>query len=334
MSVTLKDIAQKANVSVTTVSRVVNHNDTTICSEETQNLIWSLVDELGYKAKRKQAGQVGKSEYKIGYVLGQSVDTAYDPFYSMILKGIEAEAVSTGVTLAFGCFTPGLYRPEAFKKILEDSQVNTVIYMSVEKELLALLIDHQVDLVVAGVEMMSAIPEGADYVGVNFYTDTLKWLQTKVLNRYDRVGYVGNPHTGRYKAYLDAHKLMNKPLNPDYRILIDGWKTDAAKIAVLDYLDSGKELPEVFFCPSDRLAVGVMIALRERGIDVPGRVKVLGFDNIEMAEYVSPRLTTIEVPGYNIGRMAVRAALARVTGERDYPVQFIMPTHFVERESL
>jgi len=336
MSVTLKDIADKVNVSVTTVSRVVNYQDTSICSEETQKQIWKLVHELGYKpkGKNKADGSVA-SELRIGYVLGDSMDRLYDPHFSQLLKGIEAEALASNVHIAFGCFTPELYKPEVFSNILESSNVGAVIFMSHEFSPLLQELRKQdnIHVIVAGVEIGKGLEE-FDYVGVDFYNDTIYWLQNKMLERFESIGYVGFQHTLRYRAFVDAHKLMRRSIGTEIIIEEQSWTTDSAKLALNDYLESGRTLPEALFVSSDALAIGTMIALKQHGLRVPEDVKIMGFDNIEMSNYVTPSLTTIDIPKLNIGRAAVRAAIERIKGERDYLVKMILPTEFIQRESL
>ncbi|MCQ6560752.1 LacI family DNA-binding transcriptional regulator [Paenibacillus mendelii] len=334
MSATLKDIAKKAGVSVTTVSRVVNHQDTSICSEETQSLIWKLVKEVGYNPKKKnRPHQDSETELRIGYVLGSSTEQHHDPYYSQVLRGIEHEALLSGVHIPFGCFTPDLYQPEVFERILEESKVGAVIYMSYSPLLEVLRGRRDIHTILAGIELEGALP-GSDYVGVDLYGESRKWIMDKLMHTFEHVGYIGYEATVRYQAYKDAHKLMERPINPGYSIFAKDWSTDAAKLAVTAFLEGGGKLPQAFFCASDIQAIGGMLALRQHNIRVPEDVQVLGFDNVEMSSYVSPPLSTIDVPKFNIGRSAVKMAIERIRGERDYPINVTMPTAYVQRESL
>ncbi|UVI28268.1 LacI family DNA-binding transcriptional regulator [Paenibacillus spongiae] len=334
MSATLKDIAKRAGVSVTTVSRVVNYQDTSICSEETQSLIWKLVEEVGYHPKRKaRAKQEGDSELRIGYVLGSSTEQHHDPYYSQVLRGIEHEALQSGVHIPFGCFTPDLYKPEVFVRILEESKVGAVIYISYSPLLEVLRNRKDIHTILAGIELEGALP-GSDYVGVDLYGESRKWIMEKLMNSFERVGYIGYGATVRYQAYLDAHKLLGRPIDPGYSIFAKDWSTDAAKLAVASFLEGGGKLPEAFFCASDIQAIGGMLAMRQHNIRIPVDVQVLGFDNVEMSSYVSPPLSTIDVPKFNIGRSAVKMAIERIRGERDYPINVTMRTSYVQRESL
>ena len=132
MAVTLKDIAKKANVSITTVSRVINDQRPSMCSEETELHIRRIAAELGYAPRSRKRGleTARDNGLRIGYVLGESTDRIYDPHFAQMLKGIEAESLASGVPIVFGCFTPGLYEVEVFRKIVADTGVGAVIYMS------------------------------------------------------------------------------------------------------------------------------------------------------------------------------------------------------------
>ncbi|AJY75337.1 LacI family DNA-binding transcriptional regulator [Paenibacillus beijingensis] len=340
MSITLKDIAKRVGVSVTTVSRVINYNDRTICSEDTQKLIWSLANELGYQPKNNRTLEENKETLKIGYVL--STEIMSDPYYSQLLRGIESEALRQGATIVFGCLAPDLYNPESFRKIVNESKAEAVIYLNGAGDLFAELIkEDNLHIVMAGMEQNSLaksmpdhIRRNYDYVGVDFYNDTLHWLLTRLLKRSRHNGYIGPKRSARCSAFLEAHRIANAEIDPDCMLFTENFKAESGKAVVTEFLTKGKKPPEAFFAGCDTLAIGAMQALKEHQYDIPKDVKVLGFDNIDMAGYVSPPLTTIEIPMINIGRAAVKAAAERIRGERDYQLNYILPTNFVERESL
>ncbi|MGG1515509.1 LacI family DNA-binding transcriptional regulator [Paenibacillus oryzisoli] len=339
--VTLKDIAKKVNLSVTTVSRVVNYNDTNICSEETQKQIWSLVESMNYKVKSKKAKTIKKTvhqeAYKLGYVLGQSSYASQGSYGYHIIKGIESEVVNRGSTIAFSCLNLELYKPAELCERIEEAAVDAIIWVAgTEKAYLSMLTAKDFKVTVVGIEP-SFLPDHVDYVGVDFYPETLKWLKAKFVNQFKRAAYIGPLYSSRYEAFIDAHKMMGKTVQPDFIIEHEGWEIASAKSAMVDFLesiDANKQLPEAFFAASDLIAIGSLNAFKEKGIIVPDQVKILGFDNNEMAGYLTPGLTTIGVPTYEIGVLAVQAAIARMREERNFPVRYILPTTFVERNSL
>ncbi|MDR6549120.1 LacI family DNA-binding transcriptional regulator [Paenibacillus qinlingensis] len=336
--VTLKDIAAKTNLSVTTVSRVVNFNDTTICSEDTQRLIWSLVESMNYKVKNKRAKVSKEADpqraYKLGYVLGQSSYAAQGSYGYHIIKGIESEAINRGSSITFSCLNLDLYKPAELCERFEEAGVHAVIWIAgTDEAYLNMLKSKNFRVTVVGIEP-SFLPEHVDYVGVDFYPETLKWLKTKFVNRFEQMGYIGPLFSSRYEAFIDAHKILGKPIDPSFVIEHEGWEVSSAKAAMAEFLERTERLPEAFFAASDLIAIGSMTTFKEKGVLVPDQVKILGFDNNEMAGYVSPGLTTIGVPTYEIGVVAVQASISRLNEERDFPVRFILPTRYVERESL
>ncbi|MGG1515521.1 LacI family DNA-binding transcriptional regulator [Paenibacillus oryzisoli] len=336
--VTLKDIAEKTNLSVTTVSRVVNFNDTSICSEETQKLIWSLVESMNYKVKNKKPkpNKDGEAQpiYRLAYVLGLSSFAAQGSYGYHIIKGIESEAVRRGSSISFNCLNLELYKPEELCDRLQEAGVHAIIWVAgTEEDYLRMLKTKNIQVTVAGIEP-GVLPEQVDYVGVDFYPETLKWLKTKFVNQFERTGYIGPTYSSRYEAFADANKILDKPLDPDFIIAHDEWDIGAAKAAMSAYLDRSDRLPDAFFAASDLIAIGAMNAFKERGIKVPEQVKILGFDNNEMAGYLTPGLTTIGVPTFEIGVMAVQAAISRLKEERSFPVRYILPTRFIERQTL
>jgi LacI family transcriptional regulator len=340
MPVTLKDIALQAGVSVTTVSRVINYNDATICGEEMQRNIRELAKQLGYKPRGKSENDLERSHYRIGYVL--YTDSLSDPYYSLVVRGIESEALRLGAKLVFGCFAPDLYNAASFQKLVEQSQAEAIIYLNGIGELYAdtSLGDKQ-HIVMAGMEagyLAKTLPvderRSYDYVGVDFFNDTLHWLVHKLFKRVARAGYIGPEKSMRYSAFVEAHRLTGRPLDRDAIAFTDDFKVESGKAAMLRLLRHKENLPDACFAACDTLAIGALQAIKESGLRVPEDMKLLGFDNIEMAGFVSPPLTTIEIPMVHIGRAAVKAAVERITGERDYPIRLFLPTTFVDRESL
>lgn len=333
---TLKDIAEKANVSITTVSKVVNFNDTTVCSEEKQRLIWSLVESEGYKVRRRggRANKGQKQTYKLAYIAGLPNYANADTLPYQIIRGVESESFKKGVSLPFTCMNLNLYTPEKLCQKLKKLEINTVIWIAgTDEEYLSMLKKNNIHVILTGIEP-SVVDDDTDYVGINFYSETLKWLNLKLFNRFDHVGFIGPTSLARYNAYIDAHKLMGREPNPDYIIDIADYDSQLVEPAIYNYLDKGLPLPEVFFVSSDAMAFGAIKSLLNKGIAVPDTVKILGFDNVDMASMFSPGLSTIGIPAFKIGVHAVNVALSKIKGERDYSLQHIFPTKFYDRDTL
>ncbi|MCM3627022.1 substrate-binding domain-containing protein [Paenibacillus glycanilyticus] len=336
--VTLSEIAKKANVSVTTVSRVVNYNDTSVCSEEMQKLIWSLVDSMGYKVKKrvnnKQEQKKPDRTFTIAYVLGTASYVMQQSYSYAIIKGIESEAIRRGADITFTCLNLDLYTPEMLGEKLVAASVEAVIWVAGTSEAYFEVMERLgIKITIAGIEP-GYYPEDVDYVGIDFYAETLRWMKTRFVNQFERVGYIGPKELSRYQAFVDAHGILDKPVQEEYILELEGWTIEEAKTVMQDYMTREGKLPEAIFAACDSIALGAMTVLKSQGIQIPDQVRVLGFDNIEMASYFVPELTTIEVPTYKIGVMAVQAALSRLRGERDFAVRYLFPTQYIERQSL
>ncbi|SDS24299.1 LacI family transcriptional regulator [Paenibacillaceae bacterium GAS479] len=334
--VTLKDIANKTNLSVTTVSRVVNFNDTNVCSEETQKLIWSLVESMNYKVKSKKsvAAEKPQTAYKLAYVLGLSSYASQGSYGYHIIKGIESEAVKKGIPIAFNCLDLDLYKPSELCDKLEELGVDAIIWVAgTDPDYFNKLKSKNIQVTIAGIEP-KFIPDYVDYVGIDFYSDTLGWLKTKLVNRFEKTAFIGSKTSSRFEAFVDAHKLLGREPQPEFIIEHEDWEIESAKSAMTAFLERSEQLPEAVFAASDLIAIGSMHAFREKGIQLPEQVKILGFDNNEMGGYLSPGLTTISVPTFEIGVMAVQAAISKLREEREFPIRYILPTNYVERQSL
>lgn len=337
--VTLKDIAEKCNVSVTTVSRVVNYNDTSICSEETQKLIWSLVESMNYKVRNKRNNAAGQAPdqsqaIKLAYVLGSSSYVTQGSYSYHIIKGIESEAVKQGASIGFNIMNLDLYKPAELCERFEEVGVKSIIWLAgTDEEYFEMLQRKNIQVTIAGIEP-GFMPDNADYVGVDFYPETLRWLKTKFVNRFERTAYIGPTFSSRYEAFVDAHRIAGKEIDPELVIHQEDWEIETAKESIARFLEKGVALPEAMFAASDLIAIGAMNALKENGIEVPDQVRMLGFDDSPMASFVTPGLTTIGVPTYEIGVVAVQAAISKLKEKRDFPISYVLRSRFVERQSL
>ena len=140
---------------------------------------------------------------------------------------------------------------------------------------------------------------------------------------------IGNEY--RYSGYMEGLKRAGLSVNESWikdTVLTTAGAYDAAMEMIRE-----KNLPTALFCGNDTVALGAMKAFADCNISVPGDISIMGFDNIDMANYVKPALTTIAIPTKELGRLAVKILLDGVETGRKYPLRVNLPFHIVERES-
>ncbi|RED56299.1 LacI family DNA-binding transcriptional regulator [Cohnella lupini] len=331
---TIRDIAKLASVSSVTVSRVLNRDNTLSVSAETRQRILAIAEELNYRTPRNRKTSSNKdttelndnSNIKIGTVMFLTEDQEeVDHYFHAIRQGIEKECVASGIRTAdkfrmsmyetpdmnFGDVDGVIFidRPYDFN-LQQVKQINNVVF-----------IDSSPDV------------ESFDSVVIDFERVTKLALDHLSALGHTKIGYIGGSRTyGKdqrqfhYERYMKEQELFN----PEY-VYVGGWWTTEGIRMMNEAIQKG-DLPTAFFVANDALAIGAMHAVKEVGLRVPEDVAVVGFNDIDMAEYVSPPLTTIRIQPEFMGRMAVKLLLDQIKG-RDTPVQVVVPSKLIVRGS-
>lgn len=340
MGVKLKDIAEATGVSISTVSRILSRDSSRKLSGETTKRVLSKARELGYGADLPARMQILEAEglrrtYSIGCVLTSDHESFVSPFFSTLLAGIQNELTRTGSHLKYQFFVLNFMDP-SFPQFLQSTHLDCGIMLGrTSLENIELIKAWIPNLVYAGV---NSIGMGFDEVICDGYAGSRLAVKHLIDLGHREIGYLGstqkkyqvfNEH--RYQGYRDA--LSAAGMEPDEELVVDTPLTSADGYdSMLALIDKGK-VPTAVFCGNDTVALGVMRALTERGYSIPDDVSLVGFDDIDMASYVKPALTTIAVPTKELGRIAVKIMLDKLESGREYPLTVNLPFRLVERES-
>lgn len=336
--VTLRDVADRADVSVATVSLVVNNKKRSRIGEETRARVLDAVAELGYRPNAlAQSLSSGQSRF-IGMV-SDSIATL--PFAGQILKGAQDEAWRNGYVLLVADTGDN---PE----VTADA-----IKMMVDHQAVGMLYSTWYHRAVDPSPLFDALPS----VFVNCFTtqpDTYSVVPSEVqggslatrllLERgHRRVAFVNStedaPSTaGRLEGYRQSLAEAGIPFDPNLVISIHpdeaGGFQEAGYDAGMQLLSSSTP-PSAIFCYNDRVAMGLYEAAKERGVRIPEDLAVVGFDDQEViAAHLRPKLTSIALPHYDIGVHGVRALLKRVEIGRGYAGVELIECPAVMRSSI
>lgn len=342
MSVTLKDIAERAGVSISTVSRVINNDKDKPASQETAQKIWKLVKEMGYipnfHAKNLKSGKiVSPNLYKtIGCILASPKDTFKDQFFSQIMMGIQSEAVlhEYNVGYSFSYFED----KSALFQYITSSAVDGYVLLGRINEDLFNFIKSKIDnLVYVG---LNRIGRDLDEVICDAYEATSCAVEYLISLGHTQIGYIGeipeltdskviNEH--RFKAFKNTLEKHNIPLEESYIKNITLSSKEGYN-AMTEIIKAGI-LPSAIFCGNDITAIGVMKAIHKSGLKIPKDISVIGLDNIEVSEYFRPSLTTIHVPKEELGRFAVKLLIDKINGGHQVNTLVKLPFELVIRES-
>src|SRR5271165_3889765 len=328
----IKDIARLAQVSHSTVSRALQSSP--LVNAETAENIRRIARESGYRASAVARGLVTRRTETIGLV----VTTIADPFASEVVSGIEEAANDHGYSV-FLAESNG--EPEREKKMVQqlaERRVDGIVVTSsrVGALYLPLLSEMEVPIVLVNNQghneyprafvhsVMIGNPEGsraaaAHLVGLG---------HTRIAYLGDRNGYQSDEERLEgYKAALDAAGI---PFLADLVVRGDG-KAEAA-MSAMEQLLALPERPTAVFCYNDMSALGAMRSIRLHRLRVPEDISVVGFDDLFLASYTQPPLTTVRQPMKRMGQMAMESLFQLMSGA-ELEIRIRVDAELVVRES-
>lgn len=332
--VSIQDIAQAAEVSHTTVSRALRNSP--LISKEVREKIQKLALEMGYIPNAVAQSLRGQRTNTIGLV----VTTISDPFFGRVVRGIEEMAQQYNLSVFLSVSNNDPDRELAVIENFHRRRVDGIIVAAAQ-----LTEQHERRLVRIGVPTVlinhqaESKLEHLHSVSVDDYSGARKGVEYLLQLGHRWIGYLGagnRPRSNRVRmeGYNDSLAAAGiEPSNawvriapPDHRYHSD------------DVRDGQQLLPGLVaagatavFCYNDSIAVGALLACRALGISVPDQLSIVGFDDIELAQFVKPALTTVHQPKLRLGQLAMEMLLDLMAGR---PVEdHILPTELILRES-
>ena len=334
---TLKEIASKVGVSVSTVSRVVNQNNPKAASPEIQQKIWEVVREGGYipnKAARSlKTGAFSSDNFEetknIACIYGRTDNTLTDPFFTHIAHSIEQEAFKNNYFVKYS-FSATEVTDEQLQKHLSGISVDGVAILGRYDDALLDFISKQYpNVVYTG---LNPIPLKYDQVICEGYDAACAAMDYLFELGHTQIAYIGEQHKEiRYYAYRDSLKKRGIECLPEY--VADVTQSSEGGYNGAKELIKRKMTATAVFCANDVTAIGAMRAFKENDIRVPKDVSVIGIDDIETAQYMSPMLTTIHIPRSELGKIAMQTLMRRIQKMHRLPMKISLPFYVVKRES-
>ncbi|GAW98934.1 LacI family DNA-binding transcriptional regulator [Secundilactobacillus mixtipabuli] len=329
MKVTLKDIAQKAGVSLSTVSRVLNYDTTLSVSDDTRQRIFEIAEELNY-TKTKRVSQVADT-YKVAVVQWYSINKELDDLYYMTIR-MEIEKRSQELHIQ----TIPVFQNQV-SEISKD--VDGIIavgkYSDAQVDELSAISDNLVFV------DWSEMKRGFDSIVTEFKPAVFKVVDYLSAKSQDIGIIYGSEYTTdgelkipdpRYKAFK---AIMTERKLFDPRFAYEGNYTNQAGYDLMKQAvrDLGHELPHAFFVSNDPMAIGALKALGEEDISVPERVSLFSFNDTSVAKYVYPELSAVHVATDQMGTGAVELMKSRLDNGRDVPLKVVVGTKLIIRKS-
>lgn len=327
---TIYQVSELAGVSLATVSRVLN--DSGKVTAKTREKVEKAMKELGYRPSSIARSLASNRTNSIGV----QVPMLGGPFYGEILSGMEAELRDAGKHVIITAGHSDKTSEVAGIEFLLSRNCDALILHvdAVSDEYLADLAKGPVPIVVIG----RHVP-GMEDSCINVDNELGGYLATKsvLVLGHRKLAYISGPlwkHDSHDR--LEGHKRALKEYGLEFnpRLLYEGdFQEASGSRGMEELLGTGQPFSAVI-CANDEMAAGAMGVARERGLDVPDDISVIGFDNVFFTRYFRPRLSTIDYRMSSMGRMAARAVLRIVYGQKELEIQNTFEPTVVMRSSV
>jgi len=327
---TIKDIAKKANVSVSTVSRVLN--DKPDVKAETKEKINKAIEELGFCPSTVARGLVLKKSNIIGFI----VPDIANPSFPELARGVVNRARALGYSVMFFDTNHDNRVEVEALTLMQGKHVDGIIlsFDEANREELNKLKEEQFPVVQiyrkSSEHTISTIALDNEFAGA-MATDYLigkghRRIGLLVTGERTQSGYE------RYKGYIKALKKAGIPF--DQELVQEGLNNAGSGKKCMDNLLSLENPPTAVFASHDLMAVGAYEAIFEKGLSVPGDISIIGHDNIDVSRYLRPKLTTIDTHKFNLGEMGVDLLIEEIEAEKPLNREIVEKAELIERESV
>lgn len=336
---TIREIAKETGLSIATVSKVLNGKGGV--SSETQKKVQRAAKRLNYRPNLNARFLKSGCSKTIGIITEDLTVFCAPEIVDGIAEACDAAGYHTilGNLRFFKRYGNGLRDPKETKKLIHDAvgemiskQVDGIIYIGSHSHLLVSLAEHE------GPQFVCAycICEDAGVPSVVYNEEkaacdlTLRLLESGCSHLGMITGPVDSSHTiNRTRGYMNA--LFNRGVLYDPSLTLTGdWERDSGYNMGMQLLDKGAD---AIFAQNDVMAVGVIDACNERGLIVGKDVKLIGFDNREIAAVSRPALSSVTLPLFDIGQTAAKEMLKILSGDVPQKKTILLDCELVERES-
>ena len=328
-AITIKDVAKAANVSITTVSRVLNNNLSSV-NDETRERIKAVIRDLQYVPNAMARGIRAEKTRTIGLII-QDIN---NPYYPGIVLGVESTAQKLGFSLILANSQRSRAHVRRYLQLMWEKRVDGLILAGGDlgREL------DSCDLPGKGSMKAVVIGKTRPEAGVSVQIDNIgagKMACEFLLRHGHRniamiTGVANSPTSidreAGYRMALEAHGVTpQRRWTARGNFVYDGGYAAVGKLPL--------EQITAIFAHNDLMAIGAINALTERGYRVPGDISVIGFDGILPSSYIFPGLTTIQVPFEAVGKRAVESLVKLMNGRKVENTSYI-PVSIVERGTV
>ncbi|KAA5807945.1 LacI family DNA-binding transcriptional regulator [Thermoanaerobacterium thermosaccharolyticum] len=323
---TIRDVAEKAGVTVTTVSRVLNNRG--YISEKTRKKVYEAMKELNY-----QPNELARSLYRRkSYLIGLLIPSVSHPFFAELTSYIEYYAYQNDYKILLCNSLQDVEKEKGYINMLKRHQVDGIIIGSHTLKTEQYL---NVNLPIVAIDRYFS--EKIPYVASDNYNGGVLATKLLIQNGCRKIAHISGPlilntpANNRYKAFMDVVKEHNIE-NVVVETKLNVFDTDEYKKLIIKLFTDHPDIDGVF-ASSDLIAATIINAAREIGKEVPKDLKIVGYDDISIAKTIVPPLTTIRQPIEEMAKKTIEIILDQIDG-KEVNIENVLPITLVERESV
>ncbi len=329
---TIKDIARKANVSPTTVSKVINNYSD--ISPETRKKVLKIIDENNYRPNANARSLSLNKSYSIGIFFQDHQNSGLrHPFFRDIIYGLEKKFCDLGYDLILFSSKWG----DKFKYVekCKHRRVDGTVLMGMPRtdndlnELIKARIPSVfIDLNISGKNatyVMSRNIEGAEKAIDYLYSLGHRKIAMITGEKMTK------PAQDRLQGYRKALKKYNIPCKEKW--IVEGEFSENGGFKSMKKIIKQPELPTAIFCQGDTIAIGAIKAIHKSKYNVPEDFSIIGFDDIEISRYIEPQLTTVHQNKFEMGKKAAEQLINIINNSAEIYPPILLPTRLIKRKS-
>ncbi|OGO31827.1 MAG: hypothetical protein A2Z16_08020 [Chloroflexi bacterium RBG_16_54_18] len=334
--VSIIDVARLANVSIATASRVLSGSSHPV-SDERRARVLEAARTLNYSPSALAKAMVTGDTYIVGVIIGD----ATDPYFATIIRGVEDFARTQGY-LVIVCNSDRVPAMELrYLNTLNDYRVDGVIfaggglidedYLRAMEQILEIFRERKAACVSLGKHLFPSVSVLVDNVQV--IQEAVDYL---IGLGHSSIAYISGPgllttaelRLNGYKMALKRHAIEQNP-----ELILKGDFTYEAGLRAARVIDALAKKPTAVLASNDLMAIGCLVGLKELGYKIPEDISVMGIDDIAIAQFVDPPLTTVSLPLYELGKVGMESLIKLRYGEMKISDTLLLPHQLVVRKS-
>ncbi len=326
MNVTIYDVAREANVSMATVSRVVNGNPNV--KPTTRKKVQEVIERLGYRPNAVARGLASKKTTTVGVIIPDISNI----FYSELARGIEDIATMYKYNIILSNSDQNKDKEFHLLNTMLGKQVDGIVFMSgnVTEEHVEEFGKSPVPIVLAAsVERTNSVPAVTIDVEQASYDAVIELTKRGHKKIAFVSGLLNEPINGEEKLAGYKRAIEDAGLSYNEEYVIEGDYTYDSGIEGFEKIHELAEKPTAIFVGTDEMALGVIHSAQDLGYSIPNDLEVIGFDNTRLAMMVRPQLTSVVQPMYDIGAVAMRL-LTKLMNKENVDEQIVVLPHRIE----